>query len=167
MLNPQCHLVGAFSLSSSISIDLSTWDLPQAGFWNYLREEITVGLACQRPVRIGIPFSQLRIIITCPSTTDDMRANVITYILARIMNIYSSADNATDSTLSYDLADDQPENWEMIQEELALWKEYLPSSFDAFSESPSLGNVFPSCWMFSPWNSKTTQVPFLNMYSPA
>ncbi|RFU32106.1 hypothetical protein B7463_g4227, partial [Scytalidium lignicola] len=52
----QKHLLGAYLFSTREPIDMNKSGLAQAGAWNYLGEEITVALECQRPTRIGIDF---------------------------------------------------------------------------------------------------------------
>lgn len=145
--------VGAYSLSSSVNLELQSWSLPQAGFWNYLREEISVGLACRRPVRIGNHLPWFRGMVASPDLGDDMRANLITYTLANIMNIYFSS-NTTQGGSNSILNDEQLEQWEILQEDLTLWRTNLPSTFEPFSRASSPSDVFPSWWMLKAWHGK-------------
>ncbi|RQM07978.1 hypothetical protein DH86_00003601, partial [Scytalidium sp. 3C] len=78
----QKHLLGAYLFSTRDPIDMGVSGLAQAGAWNYLREEITVALECQRPTRIGIDFD----FDAARYYSDSMYSNIITYILARIIN---------------------------------------------------------------------------------
>jgi hypothetical protein len=123
-LRPQRHLLGTYSLSSSANLELQSWSPPQAGFWNYLREEISVGLACRRPVRIGNHLPWFRDMVASPDLGDDMRANLITYTLANIMNIYFSSNTIQGGSNSI-LNDEQLEQWEILQEDLTLWRIFL------------------------------------------
>jgi hypothetical protein len=61
---------------------MRTAGLLQAAAWNYLREEITVALECQRPVRLNIHID----VRDVDHQTESMHANTVTYILARVIN---------------------------------------------------------------------------------
>jgi hypothetical protein len=150
--SPLCHLLGAYSFSTAIHIDLSTWNLPQAGFWNYLREEITVGLASNRPVRIGKDFTHIRDTITRDSLGDDMRANLITYILARVMNLYFAYTEARAQGSGHPWPDHHFATWTDLRSDYTLWSENLPATFQPYSTAPKPGNIFPSEWMLKPWH---------------
>jgi hypothetical protein len=155
MLGPQRHLLGAYSLSTSINLDLASWGLPQAGFWNYLREEITVGLACRRPVRIGnhAKFPQFRDVVSRPGIGDDMRANLITYTLACVINLHFESKDPLSGSPSPNRIE-QSEQWTTLEEDLKLWRHRLPSTFEPFSLASVPGSVFPSYWMLKPWHGK-------------
>ncbi|TAQ89044.1 hypothetical protein B7494_g2634 [Chlorociboria aeruginascens] len=154
---PPCHLLGAYSFLNTIHVDLSTWNLAQAGFWNYLREEITIGLASIQPVRIGKDFSHLRDMITCETIGDDMRANLITYILARLVNLYSAFNEARIKGDGHHWIDEHYADWTDLRADLTLWTENLPATFQAFSTAPKTGNIFPSEWLLKPWHVSALQ----------
>lgn len=161
--SPPCHLLGAYSFLTAIDVDLSTWNLAQAGFWNYLREEITVGLASNRPVRIGKEFVHLRDMVTCETIGDDMRANLITFILARLMNLYFTFSEARVEGNGRALTGENFAMWKELSTDLTLWTEHLPKTFQPFSTAPKPGNIFPSEWMLKPWHGKiyTTDPPYM------
>jgi hypothetical protein len=102
----QRHLLGAYRFSSTEEIDMSTTGLLQAGAWNCLREEITVALECQRPVRLNIHLDVRSTI----HQSESMHANTITYILARVINhcfsmamerlVYSTVISGRNCTMS-------------------------------------------------------------------
>jgi len=152
--NPPCHLLGAYSFLTTIHVDLSTWNLAQAGFWNYLREEITIGLASNRPVRMGKDFTYLRDTITSETIGDDMRANLITYILARLVNLYFTFNEACVEENIRRRTDEHFATWTDLRADLTLWTETLPATFRPFSTAPKPGNIFPSEWMLKPWHGK-------------
>ncbi|KAH6654921.1 hypothetical protein BKA67DRAFT_566634 [Truncatella angustata] len=154
MPNPHCHLSGAYSFSTAVAIDFSTWDLSQAGFWNYMREEITVGLASSRNrmVRIGKDFRQLRDMMTSKGIGDDMRANLITYILAEALNLYCAFEEYEDAEEQPERGDDLNTTWKRLSSDLEQWTENLPATFQPYSTAPKPGNVFPSAWMQRPWH---------------
>lgn len=163
MQSSQSHLLGAYSFLTTTQVDFSTWNLFQAGFWNYLREEITVGLAYHRPVRIpSQEFGSLRNRILRGSIGDDMWANLITYLLARIMNFtFSQVQHQQTSEGVAGSIDpnerDRETQWMELRSDLGLWASNLPASFEPFSRAPKHGNVFPSEWVTKPWHGKTHQ----------
>lgn len=118
--------------------------LAQAGAWNYLREEITVALECQRPVRTNIRLD-LKALGIC---SDSMFANIITYILARIIN-HCFTQDAIDEHMEQRRLD-----WYKLDGELKWWMESLPGSYAPFSVAAKIGNEFPSEWHLRPWHGK-------------
>ena len=139
---------------TAIDVGLSTWNLAQAGFWNYLREEITIGMASNRSVRIGKGFTHLRDMITCDTIGDDMRANLITYILARLLNLYFTFTEASVEGDGGHWTDEHFATWMDLRADLTLWNEHLPAAFQPFSTAPKPGNIFTSEWMLKPWHGK-------------
>jgi hypothetical protein len=142
----QRHLLGAYSFVASDSIDLADRGLLQAGAWNYLREEITVALECRRPVRISRDFEYQ----APENMPDDMQANYISYLLARIINVAFGEQAAGISW------EDKVLEWQSLEANLKIWKNRLPMSFNPYSTAPIAGNVFPSLWMLRPWHGKTS-----------
>ena len=138
----QHHLLGAYSFAVSESIDFTSHGLLQAGAWNYLREEITVALEYRRPVRMGNIFANL----TDENPADDMKANTISYLLARAIN-FSFPDLAECSSQN-----DRILAWQTLHSDLADWKTRLPARFEPFSTASKAGIVFPSLWMLKPWH---------------
>jgi hypothetical protein len=136
------HLLGAYSFAVEEPIDFATHGLIQAGAWNYLREEITVALQCRRRVRMGRIFDSH----TDYAPADDMHANHISLLLARIIN-FSFPDLS-----EYHSQRDRITLWKILYSALMDWKASLPASFEPFSTAPKLGNAFPSLWMLEPWH---------------
>ena len=139
----QNHLLGAFSFAVSQPIDFTNYGLLQAGAWNYLREEITVALQYRRPVRTGLIFESH----VTKRGGDDMIANDISYLLARIINFCFSLSSDRNSQ------EDRTIDWQCIHADLLEWKNGLPSSFEPVSTAPKAGNAFSSIWMLRPWHS--------------
>ncbi len=135
----QRHLLGAYSFAVNDPIDLAQHGLLQAGVWNYLREEITVALECRRPVRISSDFQWP----TNNNIADDMQANIVTYVLARIINFCFVQHTETVRRIS---------EWKYFTAALHKWRDGLPPSFSPFSMASKPGNVFPSLWMLRPWH---------------
>lgn len=146
----QRHLLGAYSFVISDSINLRDCGLPQAGAWNYLREEITVALECRRPVRMGDNFTWEG----KGELTDDMLANLMSYHLARIINFCFAVHPV------HTLPGNRVLAWHDLRSDLTTWRDSLPSTFNPFSIAAKPGNAFPSLWMLQPWHSKTTCYPF-------
>lgn len=122
---------------------MSTTGLLQAGAWNYLREEITVALECQRPVRLNVHI-EVRI---GTSQSESMHANTITYILARVINhCFARSDTNTCQFYSGE--------WMDLNDMLDFWDDNLPSTYAPYSRAPRAGNPFPSEWYVRPWHSK-------------
>ncbi|KAF9883339.1 hypothetical protein FE257_003555 [Aspergillus nanangensis] len=139
----QNHLQGSYSLLSSGSADLAS-ELFNAGFWNYLREDITVALIEKRGLMIELSDAYL------PQTVhaEDDFANRVTYLLGRVMNHCLGANASP-------LARPQ---WETLRSELEAWKSSLPPSFEPISTPGLHGkSVFPSLWTTSPWHASSLQ----------
>ncbi|KAF2802204.1 uncharacterized protein BDZ99DRAFT_576908 [Mytilinidion resinicola] len=138
----QQHLFGAFSLAVHLDIDLSTWGLAQAGFWNYLCEDITVALECRRPLHMRMMADR-----GMPRGMTEMEqdwGNAITWVLAELVNLQFTEHEE-------DGVGGGGERWECSRRELEEWKVGLPTSFEPISRASKEGNVFPSLWMLRPW----------------
>jgi hypothetical protein len=132
---------------------MSTTGLLQAGAWNYLREEITVALECQRPVRLNIHFD----VRSVDHRPESMHANTITYILARVINHCFSEDDGEHGLLDSD-------EWTVLHHELTLWHSSLPSTYAPYSRAPRAENPFPSEWYLRPWHSESDAMSFQPVY---
>lgn len=119
--------------------------LLQAGAWNYLREEITVALECQRSVRLNIHLDTRSTV----SGPDSIHANTMTYILARVINLCFGQDGSG-QTLAFD-----EDSWAKLDAELKFWSGNLPSTYASYSRAPKTGNSFPSEWYIRPWHSES------------
>ncbi|KEQ58391.1 uncharacterized protein M437DRAFT_59491, partial [Aureobasidium melanogenum CBS 110374] len=143
----QRHLLGAYRFSSTEEIDMTRTGLLQAGAWNYLREEITVALECQRPVRLNIHLDARSV----TSGFDSVHANTVTYILARVINLCFGRDERG-NILEFNEAE-----WTKLNAELAYWSHNLPSTYKPYSQAPKEGNPFPSEWYLRPWHIAAAQ----------
>lgn len=145
-VSSQSHLQGCYSLLASRHIHLTT-DLLSAGYWNYLREDITVALIEQRGLMITLSDQN------APSepTEDADFANHITFLLGKIINRCLSVDSQALT----------PFEWEAMKSDLDKWKSSLPSSFDTI-QTPELGKQrnFPSIWAIRSWHGENTQPMF-------
>jgi hypothetical protein len=103
-----------------------------------------VALECRRPVRISRDFEYQ----AHENMPDDMQANYISYLLARIINM-AFEDRA--EGISWE---DKVLEWQSLDADLKFWSDRLPASFDPYSTAHILGNVFPSLWMLRPWHGK-------------
>ncbi|RDL30161.1 uncharacterized protein BP5553_10439 [Venustampulla echinocandica] len=142
----QKHLLGAYLFSTRDPIEMNRTGLSQAGAWNYLREEITVALECQRTTRIGFDFN----FDAAERYSDSMRANIISYILARVTN-YCFQESMERQMQEKQIA------WKSLRKELATWREYLPASFEPYSTAVKENNPFPSLWLIHPWHVAAQQ----------
>lgn len=145
-VSSQNHLQGCYSLLASRHIHL-TADLLSAGYWNYLREDITVALIEQRGLMIT--FSDQN---APPEPTEDADfANHVTFLLGKIINRCLSVDSQALTALE----------WEDMKANLDKWRSSLPSSFDTI-QTPGLGkqSSFPSIWALRSWHGENTQPMF-------
>ncbi|KAJ5542470.1 hypothetical protein N7535_004891, partial [Penicillium sp. DV-2018c] len=137
----QSHLQGCYSLLATRQIHVAA-DLISAGYWNYLREDITVALIERRGLMITLSDQNMP-----PEPTDDTDfANHVTLLLGRIINRCLSIDSP-----ALDLSE-----WEAMKNELDNWRSSLPSSFNAV-ETPGLRprSSFPSRWALRSWHVST------------
>ncbi|KAM0820324.1 hypothetical protein AB5N19_06143 [Seiridium cardinale] len=133
--------------------------MAQAGFWNYLREEITVSLASapNRMVRIGKDLTQFRDTMVLPNIGDDMRANLVSYIVARALNLYCSIRGTEVEGGGPHWLEEHLATWDALMADLTVWTDNLPATFHPFSVTPKPGNAFPSEWMLKPWHVSALQ----------
>lgn len=134
----QNHLQGSYSLLASHPLELDS-GLLSAGFWNYLREDITVALIEKRSLMIQLPDEPL------PTSTesDDDLANRITYLLGKVMN----------RCLLRDAVPLGQFEWNCLRDQLEDWGTSLSSSFDPILTPHLLPNSgFPSMWTTSGWH---------------
>jgi hypothetical protein len=136
----QSHLLGSSSFLRDQQIHISASDLLSAGFWNYLREDITVALVEKR--RLKIELNQIH--IPYPPTRDDERANLISLLLGRAINVCFGDRSRLDV-----------EELRNLESEVAQWKSDLPSSFDPIESSQTTNtDDFPILWLYHGWHSK-------------
>ena len=112
----------------------------RAGFWNYLREDITVALMEKRNLMIELndPHPPLE------SNGEDDFANRITYVLGRVINCCLQQESVALGR----------SEWTSLKEELDDWMMSLPSSFKPIATPWLHGeSFFPSLWNTSKWHS--------------
>ncbi len=129
--------------SSRYPVDMNIEGLSQAGIWNYLREEITVALECKRQARIGFDFD----FDPRQKYSDSMRANIMSHILARIINHCFAGERASKEL----------DDWVLLENELTAWKASLPASFEPYSNASITNNPFPSFWLIHPWHGRLSR----------
>ena len=146
----QDHLSGAFSFAAARSIDLERWGLVQAGFWNYVREDITVALELRRPMRM-----QIDVRAALPGGMTGLphdHANIVTYILAKVIGFCWGNERHEENF----------NDWHFLEEELTHFRTQLPPSFSPYSLAPKPGNgSFPSLWMLRPYHVATVQYLYI------
>lgn len=111
----------------------------RAGFWNYLREDITVALMEKRNLMIELNDQQ-------PPLLDGEgdSANYISHILGRVIN----------SCLHKDGEPLDQREWDSLKGELDSWKTSLPLSSEPIITPGLHGDSrFPSVWNTSKWHS--------------
>ncbi|GFG27531.1 hypothetical protein IFM61606_07572 [Aspergillus udagawae] len=139
----QNHLQGSYSLLASHPIEIES-GLLSAGFWNYLREDITVALIEKRSLMIQLPDEPLPTRTEC----DDDLANRITYLLGRVLN----------RCLLRDAVPLGQSEWNDLRDQLEHWRTSLSSSFDPILTPHLLPNSsFPSMWTTSGWHAAGLQ----------
>ncbi|KAF6830117.1 phytanoyl- dioxygenase [Colletotrichum plurivorum] len=132
-VDPNRHLRGAYSLAAYRSplVDYLGSGLRTAGFWNYLREDITFSLFERCPLKIDLKQMPL----PTNRNTDHSYLNTVSLILGQIVNecfTISVSETA----------------WEFLFCTLHNWFDSLPSRFRPFSkEERGLGLALPSIWM--------------------
>ena len=137
----QSHLHGSFSFLVGQQINLGS-DLLSAGFWNYLREDITVALIDKRPLKIDLST----VWMPRPVEDDDW-SNMISLLLGKVINICLGDDARTVSF----------SEWKSLKDQVDEWRRSLPVSFEPVSPLPTGGppkSSFPELWLFRGWHSK-------------
>lgn len=142
-MNLESHLLGAYSYAASEPIDFSTSGILQVGAWNYLREEITVGLIQRRGVRMGQIFEDH----LQNHAHNILPSDQISYTLAKIIN-FCFADFAQAPSPVQRRA-----QWHTLNQALQRWAANLPASYTPFSRAKRKDNPFPSFWMLQPCHS--------------
>ncbi|KAG7053928.1 phytanoyl- dioxygenase [Colletotrichum scovillei] len=137
-VDPNRHLQGAYSLAAyhTPQTDAFGSSLRAAGFWNYLREDITFSLFRRCPLKIDLAQVPLALPATGPRTDQDY-LNAITLILGRIINMCFVGSGSVTK-----------ESWSSLSHLLREWRTSLPSRFEPFSTvDRGLGLALPSIWL--------------------
>ncbi|KAF9877613.1 phytanoyl- dioxygenase [Colletotrichum karsti] len=134
-IDPNRHLRGAYSLAAYRSplVDYLGSGMRTAGFWNYLREDITFSLFQRCPLKIDLD----RMPLPTQHDTDQSYLNTVSLILGRIINACFSGFVTA-------------ETWVLLFDMLRDWSSGLPACFKPFSrEERGLSLVFSSTWMLT------------------
>ncbi|KAM0306510.1 hypothetical protein ACHAPM_001081 [Fusarium culmorum] len=117
-VDPNMHLRGAYSMASLhdvLSGNLRA-GLLGAGFWNYLREDITFSLFEKCPLKMNLEST----LLFTPHESDQDYLNSVTLILGKGINMAYSQD--TDAL-----------RWRQITESLKDWRRACPDHIEPFS----------------------------------
>lgn len=132
-VDPNMHLRGAYSLAAYRNplIDYLGSGLRTAGFWNYLREDITFSLFQRCPLKIDLDQMPL----PREHDTDQSYLNTVSLILGRIINACFSGAITEQA-------------WVVLFDLLRNWSLSLPARFRPYSrQDPGLGLSLPSIRM--------------------
>ncbi|KAM0638909.1 hypothetical protein ACHAQF_007243 [Verticillium nonalfalfae] len=121
-IDPNRHLHGAYSLASrqKLLLDNGFRTLSSAGFWNYLREDITYSLFEEQPLKMdleNIPMPTLQL-------EDHDHLNAISLVLGRILNAHFNDGSP---------GRDQPASVSAMLPVLQSWQKALPRHFEPLS----------------------------------
>ncbi|KDN61061.1 putative conserved hypothetical protein [Colletotrichum sublineola] len=139
-VDPNRHLQGAYSLAALRSPlnDYLGSGLRAAGFWNYLREDITFSLFRQCPLKIDLE----RMPLPTRHDTDQDHLNTVSLILGRIINACFSGAVTE-------------EVWTFLFGMLQDWRSGLPPRFAPFAKTDrGLGLALPSIWMLRDYHER-------------
>ncbi|KAJ4011345.1 hypothetical protein NW752_007118 [Fusarium irregulare] len=134
-VDPNMHLRGAYSMASVhdvLSGNLRA-GLFGAGFWNYLREDITFSLFENCPLKMNLDSTPL----STQHESDEDYLNSVTLILGKSINIMYSQD-----------ADVL--RWEHITESLKEWRNACRVHMKPFSRESTSSHLFPLIWFLQP-----------------
>jgi hypothetical protein len=142
-VSSQSHLQGCYSILANRHVHLTT-DLLSAGFWNYLREDITASLIEHRSLMIDLSSQQISLDAGEEGQGDDANhANRVTFLLGKVINRCLAVDSPA---LTF-------EEWEVMKAELNNWKNSLAPSFEPI-RTPGLrkGAAFAQIWTIRDWH---------------
>ncbi|KAK2020852.1 hypothetical protein LX32DRAFT_733790 [Colletotrichum zoysiae] len=132
-VDPNRHLWGAYSLATHRNPlnDCLGSGIGAAGFWNYLREDITFSLFRRCPLKIDLE----RMPLPTRHDTDQDHLNTVSLILGRIINACFSGV-VTEGA------------WTFLLRMLQDWRSGLPPRFASFAKTErGLSLALPSIWM--------------------
>ncbi|KAJ3519033.1 hypothetical protein NM208_g14290 [Fusarium decemcellulare] len=139
------HLRGAYAMASHHGAFLGGLrrGLLAAGFWNYLREEITFSLSEGYPLKIRLEH----IHEISHHETDQDYLNSITLILGKLINM----------TFDGHITDSQ---WATALQMLTRWQYYKPQRLNPFCREqggPYKSREFPAFWFLFPCHAAASQ----------
>lgn len=137
-VDPNMHLRGAYSMASlhDVLSGIPQAGLLGAGFWNYLREDITFSLFEECPLKMNLESTPLMI----QHTSDQDYLNSITLILGKIINMSFKQD--TDGR-----------QWDYIKDDLKSWRNSCPRHMKPYSRlqgENTTSHLFPAIWFLQP-----------------
>ncbi|KAI7256278.1 hypothetical protein KC343_g3489 [Hortaea werneckii] len=131
--DPNRHLSGAYALAAGQGLNLSTPSILRAGFFNYLREDITFSLITRQPLKLD----SKRLDIEYDPVTDEDQLNTATLHLARIVNTAFGGQLTADN--SY-----------VLESRLEQWHGSLPAHFGPYHNFvQGSGSIFPTVRMLA------------------
>ncbi|KAI6773632.1 hypothetical protein HG531_000481 [Fusarium graminearum] len=137
-VDPNIHLRGAYSMASLYDVLSGNLrvGLLGAGFWNYLREDITFSLFEKCPLKMNLEST----LLFTPHESDQDYLNSVTLILGKSINMAYSQD--TDAL-----------RWRQITESLRDWRRAYPDHIKPFSRELSTSHLFPAVWFLQPYHA--------------
>ena len=128
--DPNRHLSGAFALAMNRSHNLHQPSLARAGFFNFMREDITYSLINRCPLKIDMEGMDV-----FEANDDEYQLNVATLHLAKAINQTFGSVTTANSAAS-------------MLETLQRWCESLPVQFTSYYETPhDIQSMFPTIRM--------------------
>lgn len=140
--DPNRHLSGAYALAASQPVSFGMHGLARAGFFNYLREDITFSLMNRQPLKTDL--SGVRTAYT--AVTDEDNLNAAALHLAQIINTALGGKMTGELNVT-------------LGQQLEAWHTTLPDHSQPYchtSTSPS-DCAFPSIWMLGDCHVATAQ----------
>lgn len=125
-MDPNRHLQGAYSLASRQSLVGPSNTLLAAGFWNYLREDITFSLFEGCPLKMDLTN------VEAP-TADMVGLNHLSLVLGRIIN----------ATFARAVTVDE---WHALMDVTKAWYERLPAMERPYARTEGAIGELPRVW---------------------
>lgn len=146
-VDPNRHLHGAYSLASrqKLLLDNGFRTLSSAGFWNYLREDITYSLFEEQPLKMDLE----NIPVPTQHLEDHDHLNAISLVLGRILNAHLNDGSP---------GRDQPVSVSAMLHMLRSWQKALPRHFEPLCMDNSRpSGALPSVWMLGDCHAAARQ----------
>ena len=115
--DPNRHLSGAFALAMNRSHDLHQPSLARAGFFNFMREDVTYSLINRCPLKVDVENMDI-----FGASDDEDRLNVATLYLAKAINVTFGGTTTNAATT--------------MLESFETWCGSLPIQFKPYFETP-------------------------------
>lgn len=134
--DPNRHLVGAYALAAAQPLNLAESSMARAGFFNYLREDITYSLIHRLPLKLDLRDVDEDSYVV---TNDEDQLNVASILLGKVINSTWGAGSAS------------KEAWHTLEIRLRVWHRSLPAQFESFSETVRWqgSTSFTNMWMLN------------------